>query len=93
MHAFSELREDREERWCRDVFEELDKRGFPFGKMLANVKWDDVPRFLYIMKDRANNKQKSSKMSYQYTRKLRCTLDCQNIKLITMARQEMSQQW
>lgn len=56
MHAFSELREDREERWCRDVFEELDKRGFPFGKMLANVKWDDVPRFLYIMKDRANNK-------------------------------------
>ncbi|CZR52366.1 uncharacterized protein PAC_02243 [Phialocephala subalpina] len=45
MHAFSELGEDREERWCRDVFEELDKRGFPLGKILANVKWEDIPRF------------------------------------------------
>jgi hypothetical protein len=56
MHAFSELGEDREERWCRDVFEELDKRGFPFGKILANVKWEAIPQFLYIMNDRANNK-------------------------------------
>ncbi|TVY49975.1 Uncharacterized protein LOCC1_G000484 [Lachnellula occidentalis] len=45
MHAFSELGEDKEVRWCRDVFEELDKRGFPFGKILANVKWEDIPRF------------------------------------------------
>lgn len=51
MHAFSELGEDKEERWCRDVFEELDKRGFSFGKILANVKWDNIPRFLYITKD------------------------------------------
>ncbi|TVY41895.1 putative membrane protein [Lachnellula subtilissima] len=36
MHAFSELGEDREERWCRDVFKELDKRGFPFGNILPN---------------------------------------------------------
>jgi hypothetical protein len=55
MHAFSELGEDREERWCRDVFEELDRRGFSFGKILANVKWEDIPRFLCIRKDRANN--------------------------------------
>ena len=56
MHAFSELGEDREETWCRDVFEELDKRGFPFGRILANVKWEDIPRFLYIIKDKTNNK-------------------------------------
>lgn len=55
MHAFSELGEDREERWCRDVFEELDQRGFSFGRILANVKWDDIPRFLYIIEDRATN--------------------------------------
>ncbi|EPE25388.1 hypothetical protein GLAREA_01300 [Glarea lozoyensis ATCC 20868] len=55
MHAFSELGAEREERWCRDVFEELDKRGFPFGKILANVKWDDIPRFLYEVKDREND--------------------------------------
>lgn len=48
MNAFSELGEDKEERWCRDVFEELDKRGFPFGKIIANVKWEDIPRFLYM---------------------------------------------
>ncbi len=55
MHAFSELGEEKEERWCRDVFEEVDKRGFPFGKILANVKWEDIPRFLYIMKDSVTN--------------------------------------
>lgn len=49
MHAFSELGENREERWCRDVFEELDKRGFPLGNILANVNWDDIPRFLYVV--------------------------------------------
>ncbi|KAG9228330.1 hypothetical protein BJ875DRAFT_477767 [Amylocarpus encephaloides] len=51
MHAFSELGRDKEERWCKDVFEEVEKRGFPFGKILANVKWIDIPRFLYIIKD------------------------------------------
>jgi len=45
MHVFSELGEDKEERWCRDVFEELDKRGFPFGKILANVNWEDIPQY------------------------------------------------
>jgi hypothetical protein len=55
MHAFSELGEDKEERWCRDVFEELDKRGFLFGKILANVKWEYAPRFLCIMKDSVTN--------------------------------------
>ncbi|KFY46073.1 hypothetical protein V495_02661 [Pseudogymnoascus sp. VKM F-4514 (FW-929)] len=49
MHAFSELGENREERWCRDVFEELDMRGFPLGNILANVNWDDIPRFLYVV--------------------------------------------
>ena len=56
MHAFSKLGEDREERWCRDVFEELEKRGFPFGKILANVKWEDIPQLLYIIEDRVNNR-------------------------------------
>lgn len=54
IHASSELGEYREGRWCRDVFEELDKRGFQFGNILANVKWEEIPRFLYIIKDRAN---------------------------------------
>ncbi|KFY92301.1 hypothetical protein V498_05053 [Pseudogymnoascus sp. VKM F-4517 (FW-2822)] len=44
MHAFSELGENRQERWCRDVFQEIDERGFPFGKILANVKWEDIPQ-------------------------------------------------
>jgi hypothetical protein len=56
MHAFSELGEEKEERWCREVFEELDQRGFPFGKILAKVKWEDVPRLLYVMKDRATDR-------------------------------------
>lgn len=44
MHAFSELGENRQERWCRDVFQEIGERGFPFGKILANVKWEDIPK-------------------------------------------------
>ncbi len=36
-------REVKEVRWCRLVFEELDKRGFPFGRILAGWDWDDIP--------------------------------------------------
>lgn len=44
MHAFSELGENREEKWCRDVFQVIDERGFPFGKIIANKKWEDIPQ-------------------------------------------------
>lgn len=34
QHSFSQLtRKEDEEEWCRDVFDELDRRGFPFGKI------------------------------------------------------------
>jgi hypothetical protein len=35
-----------EVEWCRSVFEEMDGRGYPFGKILGAVEWDDIPRLL-----------------------------------------------
>jgi hypothetical protein len=48
MHTFSRKqgegqREVKEVRWCRLVFEELDERGFPFGRILVGWDWDDIP--------------------------------------------------
>lgn len=46
MHVFSGANEYKLERWCRSVFEELDRRGYPFGKILSTWRWDDIPLFL-----------------------------------------------
>ncbi|KAK5211638.1 hypothetical protein LTR41_003099 [Exophiala xenobiotica] len=48
MHTFSRKqgegqREVKEVRWCKLVFEELDERGFPFGRILVGWDWDDIP--------------------------------------------------
>lgn len=44
MHAFSKVERDgKNVRWCRDVFEVMDERGFPFGKILASWEWEDIP--------------------------------------------------
>lgn len=47
QQSFSQLQGwEREEKWCKDVFDELDLRGFPFGKILSSVAWKDIPSFL-----------------------------------------------
>jgi hypothetical protein len=47
QHVFSKLsHKQKEEKWCKDVFGELDDRGHAFGKILSGVKWDDIPKFL-----------------------------------------------
>lgn len=47
MHTFSkDDTNGREVRWCKAVFEELDSRGFPFGKILSECDWDDIPTLL-----------------------------------------------
>lgn len=38
--------EGREVRWCRDIFEEVYWRGYPFGKILSSWKWEDIPVLL-----------------------------------------------
>jgi hypothetical protein len=47
QHVFSQLsHKEKEEKWCKDVFGELDERGYAFGKILSGVKWDGIPMFL-----------------------------------------------
>lgn len=47
QHVFSKKEADgREVRWCRGVFDELDARGYPFGKILSEWKWEDIPVLL-----------------------------------------------
>jgi hypothetical protein len=36
-------KESKEVRWCRLVFDELNERGFPFGRILPAWDWDDIP--------------------------------------------------
>lgn len=46
MHAFTSSQEGQELAWCEAVFEELDRRGYPFGKILSRCEWDDIPALL-----------------------------------------------
>jgi hypothetical protein len=47
QHVFSKKEVDgREVRWCKGVFNELDARGYPFGKILSEWKWEDIPALL-----------------------------------------------
>ncbi|KIW28976.1 uncharacterized protein PV07_04827 [Cladophialophora immunda] len=46
MHVLASLGEEEEIDWCKEVFEELDRRGYPFGKILAKCEWDDIPALL-----------------------------------------------
>lgn len=48
MRAFQICGREDEGKWCRDVFEELDRRGYPFGMMVAGVEWEDIPAFLGV---------------------------------------------
>ncbi|EXJ93040.1 hypothetical protein A1O3_01596 [Capronia epimyces CBS 606.96] len=46
MHVFSCTGDHKMEGWSLSVFEELDRRGYPFGKILSKWAWDDIPVFL-----------------------------------------------
>jgi small-conductance mechanosensitive channel len=47
MHVFASTEEGEEMvDWCREIFEELDRRGYPFGKILCRCEWDDMPALL-----------------------------------------------
>jgi len=46
MRSFSQLGLTREEGWCQEVFEELDRRGFLFAKFCVEVEWSEIPTFL-----------------------------------------------
>ncbi|KIV96571.1 hypothetical protein PV10_00419 [Exophiala mesophila] len=46
MHVFASTDKDQELAWCQNIFEELDRRGYPFGKILARCEWDDIPALL-----------------------------------------------
>ena len=46
MHVFESTEEEQEVEWCRSIFEELDRRGYPFGKILCRCEWDDIPALL-----------------------------------------------
>jgi len=46
MHVFTSTEEGQEIEWCRGIFEELDRRGYPFGKILCRCEWDDIPALL-----------------------------------------------
>jgi hypothetical protein len=46
MHVFTSLGKVEEMGWCKEIFEELDRRGYPFGKILGRCEWDDIPELL-----------------------------------------------
>lgn len=47
MHVFASSEEGQEEMdWCKEIFDELDRRGYPFGKILSRCEWDDIPALL-----------------------------------------------
>ncbi|OAP54953.1 hypothetical protein AYL99_10653 [Fonsecaea erecta] len=46
MHVFTSMGQGEQEHWCKGIFEELDRRGFPFGKILCRCEWDDLPALL-----------------------------------------------
>ncbi|KIW09949.1 hypothetical protein PV08_11725 [Exophiala spinifera] len=46
MHVFTTAGEPDELDRCREVLEELDRRGYPFGKILSSCAWDDIPALL-----------------------------------------------
>ncbi|CZR61803.1 uncharacterized protein PAC_11700 [Phialocephala subalpina] len=47
QQVFSKKDQDgREVKWCKGVFEEVDARGYPFGKILSGWDWDNIPVLL-----------------------------------------------
>ena len=46
MHVFTSTEQVQEMDWCKEIFEELDRRGYPFGKILCRCEWDDIPALL-----------------------------------------------
>jgi hypothetical protein len=46
MHVFTSMEKVEEMGWCKEIFEELDRRGYPFGKILGRCEWDDIPELL-----------------------------------------------
>lgn len=46
MHVFTSMEQAKEVDWCMRIFEELDRRGYPFGKILSRCEWDDIPALL-----------------------------------------------
>ncbi|EXJ78442.1 hypothetical protein A1O1_08842 [Capronia coronata CBS 617.96] len=46
MHVFTSTEKGQEMEWCKEIFEELGRRGFSFGKILCRCEWDDIPAHL-----------------------------------------------
>jgi hypothetical protein len=46
MHVFTSMEKVEEIGWCKEIFEELDRRGYPFGKILCRCEWGDIPELL-----------------------------------------------
>lgn len=47
QHIFSKKETDgKEVKWCQRVFDEVAARGYPFGKILSNCEWEDIPMLL-----------------------------------------------
>ncbi|KIW73486.1 hypothetical protein PV04_01600 [Phialophora macrospora] len=46
MHVFSSTGGRGEMDWCKAMFEELDRRGYPFGNILCRCAWDGIPALL-----------------------------------------------
>lgn len=46
MHVFVSTEQEKEVDWCKEVFEELDRRGYSLGKILCRCEWDDIPALL-----------------------------------------------
>ena len=46
IHVFTNTGEAEEIERCEEILEELDRRGYPFGKILRRCEWDDIPALL-----------------------------------------------
>lgn len=47
MHVFETSPDhEKEAQWCKGVFDELDRRGYPFGRILCSCRWEDMPALL-----------------------------------------------